>query len=72
MSTAATTATVTVAGMTCGCRVNSVSTEVGRIDRVTTVDVDLASGTVTVGSSAPVELSVIAAAVDKAGCKIAD
>ena len=70
MSTAATTATVT--GMTCGCCVNSVSTEVGRIDGVTTVDVDLASGTVTVGSSAPVELSVIAAAVDKAGYKIAD
>jgi copper ion binding protein len=74
MSTSATTSTVTatVTGMTCGCCVNSVSKEVGRIDGVTAVDVDLASGTVTVDSAAPVELSAIAAAVDKAGYKIAD
>ncbi|WP_433197428.1 heavy-metal-associated domain-containing protein [Nocardia sp. CA-107356] len=72
MSTAATTATVTVTGMTCGCCVNSVSKEVGKIDGVTGVDIDLASGRVTVASSTAVELSAIAAAVDKAGYRLAN
>ncbi|MFX0573279.1 heavy-metal-associated domain-containing protein [Nocardia nepalensis] len=72
MSTAATTATVTVTGMTCGCCVNSVSKEVGAIDGVTGVDIDLASGTVTVGSAKAVELGAIAAAVDKAGYRLAE
>jgi copper chaperone len=69
MSTAATTATVTVTGMTCGCCVNSVSKE---IDGVTGVDIDLASGRVTVGSTTAVELRAIAAAVDKAGYRLAE
>ncbi|MFD0362127.1 heavy-metal-associated domain-containing protein [Nocardia sp. GCM10030253] len=71
MSTAATTATVTVTGMTCGCCVNSVSKEVGKIAGVTAVEVDLASGKVTVGSATPVDLGAIAAAVDKAGYQVA-
>ncbi|WP_406235177.1 heavy-metal-associated domain-containing protein [Nocardia sp. NBC_01009] len=70
MSTAATTATVTVTGMTCGCCVNSVSKEVGKIAGVTAVDVDLATGRVTVDSAAPVEPGAIAAAVDKAGYQV--
>ncbi|WP_328407966.1 heavy-metal-associated domain-containing protein [Nocardia sp. NBC_00403] len=72
MSTAATTATVTVTvtGMTCGCCVNSVSKEVGKISGVTAVDVDLATGRVTVDSAAPVEPGAIAAAVDKAGYQV--
>lgn len=72
MSTAVTTATVTVTGMTCDCCVDSVSKEVGRIDGVTGVDVDLASGRVTVDSTNPVALDVIAAAVDKAGYRLAE
>jgi copper chaperone len=71
MSTAATTATVTITGMTCGCCVNSVSKEVGKIAGVTAVDIDLASGKVTVDSTGPVELGAIATAVDKAGYQVA-
>ena len=70
MSTA--TTTVTVTGMTCGHCVSSVREEVGRIDGVTSVDVDLASGLVTIGSAAPVERDAIAAAVDEAGYQLAD
>lgn len=72
MSTAATTVTVTVTGMTCGCCANSVSKEVGKIDGVTGVDIDLASGRVSVESSTAAELSAIAAAVDKAGYRLAE
>ncbi|BDT85503.1 MULTISPECIES: heavy-metal-associated domain-containing protein [Nocardia] len=66
------TTTVTVTGMTCGHCVSSVREEVGRIDGVTSVDVDLASGLVTIGSAAPVERDAIAAAVDEAGYQLAD
>ncbi|MEV0249888.1 heavy metal-associated domain-containing protein [Nocardia sp. NPDC050712] len=72
MSTAASTATVTVTGMTCGGCANSVRTEVGRIDGVTSVDIDLASGQVTVGSAAPVTHDTLAAAVTKAGYRLAE
>lgn len=70
MSTA--TTTVTVTGMTCGHCVSSVREEVGRIDGVTSVDVDLASGLVTIGSRAPIERKAIAEAVDEAGHQLAD
>ncbi|MBF6439600.1 heavy-metal-associated domain-containing protein [Nocardia cyriacigeorgica] len=66
------TTTVTVTGMTCGHCVSSVREEVGRIDGVTSVDVDLASGLVTIGSTAPVERDAIAVAVDEAGYQLAD
>ena len=45
------TSTYTVTGMTCGHCVNSVKTEIGKIDGVTSVDVDLASGAVRVDST---------------------
>ncbi|MEV6321347.1 copper ion binding protein [Nocardia sp. NPDC051787] len=67
-----TTTTVTVTGMTCGHCVSSVREEVGRIDGVTSVDVDLASGLVTIASAAPVGRDAIAAAVDEAGYRLAD
>ncbi|WP_280503404.1 heavy-metal-associated domain-containing protein [Nocardia farcinica] len=70
MSTA--TITVTVTGMTCGHCASSVREEVGRIDGVTSVNVDLASGLVTIGSTAPVERDAIAAAIDEAGYYLAD
>ncbi|GAB2650668.1 heavy-metal-associated domain-containing protein [Nocardia goodfellowii] len=70
MSTAASTATVTVTGMTCGGCANSVRTEVGRIDGVTSVDIDLGSGLVTVDSASPVSREAITAAVAKAGYQV--
>ncbi|QIS06197.1 copper ion binding protein [Nocardia brasiliensis] len=62
--------TYTVAGMTCGHCVSSVKTEIGKIDGVTSVDVDLASGAVTVASTAPIADAAIAAAVDEAGYEV--
>ncbi|GIF16691.1 heavy-metal-associated domain-containing protein [Actinoplanes teichomyceticus] len=66
-----TTQTYTVTGMTCSHCVNSVGTEVGRIPGVTDVQVDLASGTVTVTSDQPVDTAAVAAAVDEAGYELA-
>ncbi|KAA8887930.1 heavy-metal-associated domain-containing protein [Nocardia colli] len=63
--------TYTVTGMTCGHCVSSVKTEIGKIDGVTGVDVDLASGAVTVDSAAPIADSAILAAVDEAGYEVA-
>lgn len=65
------TTTYTVKGMTCGHCVSSVKKEIGRIDGVTSVDVDLATGAVRVDSSAPVTDAEIVAAVDEAGYEVA-
>lgn len=67
----ATTSTYTVTGMTCGHCVQSVQTEIGKIDGVTGVDVDLASGRVVVEGNAPISDADIAAAVDEAGYELA-
>jgi copper chaperone len=64
------TSTFTVTGMTCDHCVRSVSAEVGKIDGVTQVGVDLASGLVTVESSGPLDDAAIAAAVDAAGYEV--
>jgi copper ion binding protein len=64
-------ATYTVKGMTCGHCVSSVKEEVGGVAGVTSVEVDLASGLVTVSSGAPVEEAKIAAAVEEAGYELA-
>ena len=66
-----TTSTYTVKGMTCGHCVSAVKSEIGKIDGVTSVDVDLASGAVQVGSTAPITDAEIAAAVDEAGYEVA-
>ncbi|MEU0499585.1 copper ion binding protein [Nocardia sp. NPDC005998] len=65
------TSTYTVTGMTCGHCVNSVKTEIGKIDGVTSVDVDLATGAVQVDSAAPLAAADIVAAVDEAGYEVA-
>ncbi|WP_024800238.1 heavy-metal-associated domain-containing protein [Nocardia sp. BMG51109] len=65
------TSTYTVTGMTCGHCVASVREEIGRIDGVTGVDVDLASGRVQVESAAPIADAEVAAAVDEAGYQVA-
>ncbi|WP_280337665.1 heavy-metal-associated domain-containing protein [Nocardia wallacei] len=65
------TSTYTVTGMTCGHCVASVRQEIGKIDGVTSVDVDLASGRVQVESASPLAAADVAAAVDEAGYQVA-
>ena len=67
-----TTATWTVVGMTCGHCVNAVTEEVSQVPGVTTVDVDLVSGGLTVTSEAPVDDAAVRAAVEEAGYQVAD
>lgn len=62
----------TVKGMTCGHCVSAVSEEVGRLDGVTDVQVDLTSGVVTIASTAPLDTTAVRAAVDEAGYELAD
>ena len=62
--------TVRVSGMTCGHCVASVTEEVSKVDGVTAVDVDLASGDVTVSSASPVDLDAVTAAVEEAGYEV--
>ncbi len=65
-----TTTTYGVAGMTCGHCVASVTTEVGRIDGVSAVEVELVSGgesLVRVSAAVPVDAGAVSAAVDEAG-----
>ncbi|MER7459937.1 cation transporter [Micromonospora sp. NPDC126480] len=61
------TTTYQVQGMTCGHCVSSVSAEVGAIPGVRDVQVDLASGQVTVSSADPLDIETVRAAVDEAG-----
>lgn len=63
--------TFTVTGMTCGHCVASVTTEVSKLNGVTKVDVDLASGAVTVESNSPIDPDAFATAVDEAGFAVA-
>lgn len=65
-----TTTTFTVNGMTCGHCVAAVTEEVAKLDNVTNVEIDLASGAVTVESDGPVDSSAFAAAVDEAGYEV--
>ncbi|MFI6227602.1 heavy-metal-associated domain-containing protein [Micromonospora echinospora] len=64
------TKTYQVQGMTCGHCVSAVSSELGAVDGVTDVQVDLASGQVTVTSDAPLETETVRAAVDEAGFEL--
>ncbi|MEU0547725.1 copper ion binding protein [Micromonospora sp. NPDC005979] len=59
--------TYQVRGMTCGHCVSAVSAEVGAIEGVRDVRVDLATGQVTVSSEQPVNTEAVRAAVDEAG-----
>ncbi len=65
------TQTVTVTGMTCGHCATSVREEVGAIPGVHTVEVDLASGLVTIGSEDQLDRAVIGDAVAEAGYSVA-
>ena len=63
--------TYTVSGMTCEHCVSSVTEEVGEIDGVTDVVVDLPTGAVTVTSTAPLDDARVRAAVEEAGYMLA-
>ena len=60
-----------VVGMSCGHCVAAVTSEVSKIAGVTRVDVDLASGAVTVESDRPVDPNAVAEAIDEAGYTVA-
>ncbi len=66
-----TTTIFTVTGMTCGHCVAAVTEEVAKLDNVTNVEIDLASGAVTLQSDGPVDSVSFAAAVDEAGYAVA-
>lgn len=61
------TASFTATGMSCQHCVASVTKELSEIAHVTSVSVDLPSGTVTVESDVPIPEDEIIAAIDKAG-----
>ena len=65
------TETYTVAGMTCDHCSRSVSAEVNAVAGVIAVDVDLATGRVTVTSEQPVGADTIREAVEEAGYALA-
>lgn len=65
------TETYTVTGMTCDHCSRSVSAEVSAVADVTAVDVDLATGKVTVTSERPVSTDEIREAVEEAGYTLA-
>jgi copper chaperone len=63
--------TVNVTGMTCGHCATSVREEVENIPGVTGVDVDVASGKVTIDSEASIQVDAIQDAVQEAGYQLA-
>ncbi|HEX6469161.1 MAG TPA: heavy-metal-associated domain-containing protein [Streptosporangiaceae bacterium] len=63
--------TYTVTGMTCGHCVDSVKEEVGQVPGVTGVDVDLATGRLTVTGDGAGDHARIRQAVAEAGYEIA-
>ncbi|MET4159032.1 cation transporter [Agromyces sp. PvR057] len=72
---ASATTTYGVAGMTCSHCVASVAGELGRLDGVTSVDVDLVAGgvsRVTVQSAGALDAGRVASAIDEAGYELAD
>ena len=65
-----TTTTITVDGMTCGHCVNAVQTEVGKLEGVTDVSVDLASGEVTIVADEAPDAGALREAVEEAGYEV--
>ena len=62
--------TFTVVGMTCDHCVRSVESEVGKLDGVESVAVDLSTGVVTVESTQPIDDDAFATAIDAAGYEV--
>jgi copper chaperone len=65
-----TTTVINVEGMTCGHCVNAVQTEVGKLDGVTDVSVDLASGQVTIVADTEPDAGAVREAVEEAGYEV--
>ena len=65
------TSTYTVTGMTCGHCVSSVTEEVTAVPGVTAVDVDLATGSLSVTSDTALDDAAVRAAVEEAGYQVA-
>jgi copper ion binding protein len=65
-----TTTTITVDGMTCGHCVAAVQSEVGKLQGVTDVAVDLTSGQVTVVAEATPDPAALREAVEEAGYEV--
>ena len=61
----------TVKGMHCSHCVSAVAEEVGQIEGIEDVDVDLSSGSLTFTSGQPVDRSTVRAAVEEAGYELA-
>jgi copper ion binding protein len=59
-----------VSGMSCEHCVNAVTAEISKLAGVSAVDVDLASGSVTVTSEHELDHGDVAAAVDEAGYEL--
>ena len=66
-----TTQTIEVRGMTCGHCVRAVTSELDKIDGVSNVAIDLATGRVTFVTAAAVPPETLAAAIDEAGYELA-
>jgi copper chaperone len=66
-----TTTVYNVTGMTCAHCVSAVTEEVGALEGVSDVQVDLETGQVTVASDRPLDRAAVAAAVDEAGYQLA-
>lgn len=64
------TTTYTVQGMTCGHCVSSVSKDIGNLDGVTQVEVDLDTGKVDVTSDGVVDADAVRQAVEEAGYEV--
>jgi len=62
--------TYTVTGMTCGHCVQAVTGELTKLPGVQEVQVDLATGAVTVTSQAPLSVDDVRSAVDEAGYEL--
>jgi len=65
-----TTTTIAVEGMTCGHCVSAVQTEVGKVEGVTDVSVDLESGQVTIVADSAPDSGALQAAVEEAGFEV--
>lgn len=65
------TMSITVSGMSCGHCASSVGEEIGHVAHVRAVDVDLASGKVTIDIDGQVDTDAIKCAVEEAGYRLA-
>jgi copper chaperone len=70
MGDTATVSEYIVTGMVCQHCVSAVTQELGAIEGVTDVQIDLATGRVTVTSGGPLDDAAVRAAIDEAGYEI--